>query len=300
MDHDFPSKVTKILSEEITFEDTQHVQRDHLILNIHDLDLNGAAILVEHEGKWYKYITSDDEGASMEWSFQTETRDVWSTRNKDGSLRIIRYNEQNDDVKYSQSVNGRYLFDLTNDESERINLLNPESPDFDPDLNEEIIRKCDRLMYQYLLNDDLFSEPIGFLHERLEEGDPSQIGDGKFVRPFLSDQEYLDLIRAMFDEEEWNGNYHSEQQKELYLNPWVAPMTRKKWRDVQVVEEDMVVSEEAAERLLIYFGVILAVFGVIAGSCCCFWYCCRVWRHQRSKHYMVVYDITRYQDIEFE
>merc|ERR1719300_105793 len=88
------SEVTTVFDVEILINHERNSQRDHLILNIHDLDLNGAAILIEHEGKWYKYITSDDEGASMEWSFQTETRDVWSQRNQDGSLRIMRFYEE--------------------------------------------------------------------------------------------------------------------------------------------------------------------------------------------------------------
>merc|ERR1719334_1496704 len=93
-------------------------------------------------------------------------------------------------------------------------------------------------MWEHLLDNELFSEPITFLHERLEQGDISRFStkneadlEAQFVRPFLDDTEYKDLVQAMFDEEEWNGLYHSKKQKALYLTPWVAPMV-KEWNDV--------------------------------------------------------------------
>merc|ERR1719249_210585 len=65
-----------------------------------------------------------------------------------------------------------------------------------------------------------FSEPLDFLHERLDVGDPSMTEDGKFVRPFLTNKHYKNLVVKMLDDE---GENVPDGLADLYLNVWTAP-----------------------------------------------------------------------------
>ena len=103
------------------------------------------------------------------------------------------------------------------------NLLRPEVDGFDAARNEEVIGICDALIDDFLATNGgaFFSEPIESLHERLTTlGDPSNAGDGQFVRPFLNDSEYRLLIEASLEAEAENV---PPKLKELYLTTWSVP-----------------------------------------------------------------------------
>merc|ERR1712079_933530 len=68
--------------------------------------------------------------------------------------------------------------------------------------------------------DQRFSEPLDFLHERLDVGDPSMTEDGKFVRPFLTNKHYKNLVVKMLEDE---GENVPPGLADLYLNTWVVP-----------------------------------------------------------------------------
>jgi len=68
--------------------------------------------------------------------------------------------------------------------------------------------------------DQRFSEPLDFLHERLDVGDPSMTEDGKFVRPFLTNKHYKNLVVKMLEDE---GENVPSGLADLYLNTWVVP-----------------------------------------------------------------------------
>lgn len=61
------------------------------------------------------------------------------------------------------------------------------------------------------------------LHSRLDKGDPSLIGDGLFVRPFLSDEQYLSMIDTMFKNDIQHGKNRPGKQMRIYLNNWKCP-----------------------------------------------------------------------------
>merc|ERR1712241_405524 len=87
----------------------------------------------------------------------------------------------------------------------------------------EIISKCSDILEDFMANNVLFSVPINTLHSRLDLGDPTQIADGMFVRPFLTNKEYKTHIARMFETEEGRNHFHSMAQIDLYLNTWDCP-----------------------------------------------------------------------------
>ena len=134
----------------------------------------------------------------------------------------------------------QFLFDLSNDESELTNLLNPEAPHHDAQLAKEVVSECEGLVADYIEGHELFSSPIDMLHSRLSKGDPSLTEDGKFVRPFLTAKEYKTLVVKMFKREGQAGNYHSDAQLDLYVNAWTVPQALDSplWERVMYVEAD--------------------------------------------------------------
>ena len=57
------------------------------------------------------------------------------------SLKILDFVEGDEATQFSQVFEDGFLFDLTDDESELYNLLNPALPHYDEALNMEIIEK---------------------------------------------------------------------------------------------------------------------------------------------------------------
>jgi len=203
-----------------------NLARSHLVLNIGDVDLASASMLIEHDGKLFKYIRSNSKSATDRWIYSDNLADVWSVYDEDGqSLKIMEYTEDNEATKFSQVHEDGFLFDLTSDEAELINLLNPEVPVFDDAMNDAIAQRCTAILEQFMAEDELFSNQITALHSRMDEGEPSLIGDGLFVRPFLSDDEYAATMTRIFKSEGQRGNHHPGKQMRLYLSAWTCPGT---------------------------------------------------------------------------
>jgi len=199
-------------------------RRSHLVLNIGDSETKSASILVEIDNVLYKYIKSDPDSATDRWIYSGYLADVWSAFDDDQkSLKVIEYKEGSQDLKYSQVYGTGFLFDLTNDPSELYNLLNPQTPHYDDTLSREVVKQSQVLLDSFMREDDLFSNPIDFLHARLPLGDPGLIGDGMWVRPFLDNSAYTDLLDKMFKFEEKHGRYHSDSQLSLYYDSWSCP-----------------------------------------------------------------------------
>lgn len=200
-------------------------EREHLVLNIGDTELQSASMVIRHEGSLYKYMRTDSNSATDRWVYSGSLSDVWSTIDpEDGtSLKILDFVEGDEVTKYSQVFEDGFLFDLTADESELYNLLNPELPHYDETLNKEIIEECSGILEEFMAENELFSVPINTLHSRLDLGDPTQIADGMFVRPFLTNKEYKTHIARMFETEEGRDHFHSMAQIDLYLNSWDCP-----------------------------------------------------------------------------
>lgn len=200
-------------------------RRDHLVLNVGDLETTSASILVEIDDVIYKYIKSDPTSATDRWIYSGYLADVWSAFDDDDakSLKVREYQDSDEGLKYSQVYGNGFLFDLTNDEAELYNLLNPKSPHYDDALTHSVVKQCQILLDGFMRENDLFSNPIDFLHARLPLGDPGLIGDGMWVRPFLDDSAYNELLIKMFMFEEKHGRYHSDAQKSMYYDKWSVP-----------------------------------------------------------------------------
>merc|ERR1719229_926725 len=209
--------------------------RQHLVVNVGDRELRSARIIVEHEGKLYKFVKSDSSSSTDRWIYSGRLSDVWSVPDYSRltklsyekgkglpSLKVIEYEESNEELAYSQVYDDAFLFDLTNDEAEMYNLLHPDLPHHDKELNTKILEKCDALLGDYMEQNtnQRFSEPLDFLHERLDVGDPSMTEDGKFVRPFLTNKHYKNLVVKMLEDE---GENVPSGLADLYLNTWVVP-----------------------------------------------------------------------------
>merc|ERR1711902_380722 len=131
-------------------------------------------MLFQHEGVLYKFIKSHKGSAADQWVYSGNLKDVWSTMD-DGeeagtgisSLKIVEYDESNELTLYSQVYEDQFLFDLTHDESELINLLNPDAPGYDVKANFVIIKECEALIENYRNSHELFSAPMDMLHTRL-------------------------------------------------------------------------------------------------------------------------------------
>ena len=206
-------------------------ERKQLILNIEHAS---SAVLLQHEDVWYKYVTTDAESPSDAWMYSGHRPDVWSVPNQEPdatkSFSVVEYDAETEELMHSQAVNEAFLFDLTNDVDERLNLLDPSLGHFDAALNEKIVSKCTDLISAFKQN-ELFSNSIAYLHQRLDGiGDPALIDDGLFVRPFLDKKQYRRMLSGMFDDEEAAGRYYSDAFKALYFDEWVCPATSTRSR----------------------------------------------------------------------
>merc|ERR1719361_2049909 len=195
--------------------------RKDLILNIGDELLTSGSMLLDYEGSLFKFIMEDDGERTVE---ERKIWDSWSTiktvtKSLD-AVNIVHYDEENADLKFSQSVDDMFLFEITSDEGERYNLLDPMLPYFDLSLNEQLLENADYLLQEFFEDDELFSPVLEGLFEQLPEGDPTLVADGSFMRPFLNNAEYKDAISAMFAED---PNGHSRAFHALYEEPWISP-----------------------------------------------------------------------------
>ena len=164
------------------------------------------------------------------WTYKRD--DGWCVPEKNGDWNMIL----NDDISLAQSVNNKYLFDLTYDVSERTNLL--QLTDHDAD-NTEIVKYATNILKKYT-HHSLFSEHLSFLWNRLSAGDPQLKGEGSFVSPFLTESEYFKHLakgfgriedkfenrsrQAVIDGVEFDEHMpYSKKLKALYFHKWEAP-----------------------------------------------------------------------------
>merc|ERR1712141_238481 len=254
--------------------------RQSLVVNVGDRELRSARIIVEHEGTLYKYVKSDSSSATDRWIYSGRLSDVWSIPDYSRmtklesdigkglpSLKVVEYESTNPDLVYSQVYEDAFLFDLSNDEAEMYNLLHPDLPHHDKELNAKVLDKCNALLEEYMQQntDQMFSEPLDFLHERLDVGDPSMTEDGKFVRPFLTNRHYKMLVVKMPDDE---GENVPQGLADLYLNTWIAPEREPDEEDELVAEIEIDSKKEPKQfRLEVMLPIILAAAIIILVVC---------------------------------
>merc|ERR1719295_1015302 len=257
-------------------------ERDSLVLNVGDDELRSARILVRVGERLFKYAKSDSTSAADRWIYSDRLSDVWTQPmySEDGlktlGIDVVDYDESKAELMFSQVFEDRFLFDLTSDESEKYNLLNPELPHFDAALNDEVVARSEALLSAWMAEnkDAMFSAPIDFLHERLKAGEPDKTGDGKFVRPFLSDREYKFMVTHMLEAE---GEAVPQGLRELYLVAWVPP---SEVSDIVADEVQDMVTEELEERgeqvmdVSLLLPVGLAAFAVVLVLCAIAMYYC--------------------------
>jgi len=239
--------------------------RQSLVVNVGDRELRSARTIVEHEGTMYKCVNTDSSSSTDRWIYSGRLSDVWSVPDYSRltklsyekgkglpSLKVIEYEESNEELAYSQVYDDAFLFDLTNDEAEMYNLLHPQLPHHDAELNKAVIAKCNEILDQFVQQnqDEFFSEPLDFLHERLDVGDPSMMEDGKFVRPFLTNKRYKTLVVAMIERE---GDNVPSKLAELYTTPWTVP-AKTVWElklegpHIETAEDEGEEEEEEADK----------------------------------------------------
>jgi len=288
-------------------------RRTSLVINIGDDELRSARIMIEREGTYYKYIRSDSTSAIDRWSYSPMFTDSWSAWADDGVSLVRDLYDESDlesEYRWSQAVDDCLLFDVSNDESERYNLLDSNIPHFDADLNEVLVEKSVGLLREWVDEHakELFAAPIAFLHERLAIGDPKLVEDGRFVRPFLSNAQYLHMIKNMFANEANKGNDLPQPLQDLYTNEWVVPTTKTttkgmnnyvapainelrpgvptihREQELAVKVKTFKVMEEEHPQLTwsVIFGLVFAALMVVSAVCVIARYHCRKQRKKSS------------------
>jgi len=193
--------------------------RDHIVMNIGLRNLESSSIVFRYEKnqKLYKYISKSDKIIDR-WAYIRD--DGWCVPGDDGNFNLIL----DEDMSDAQSVDNQYLFDLEDDIAEKHNLLNLND-------NHEIIQYAKDIMTGYTEH-YLYSEPLTFLWNRLPAGDPSDLGDGAFVAPFLNEEDYTFHLRKGFKaiDAKYGGQDISPYSKALqamYFKHWQPPKTQQ-------------------------------------------------------------------------
>jgi len=84
-----------------------------------------------------------------------------------------------------------------------------------------VVAKSKALLEEFVRKDGedpFFCESISTLHTRQDEGDPSLIDDGEFVRPWLDNAAYKEAVEEMFE-----TSVVPKNVRDLYLNAWTVP-----------------------------------------------------------------------------
>lgn len=208
-------------------EENENKLRDHIVLNIGRRDFSSASIIFEKDGITYKYVSENEEIDT--WAYKRD--DGWCVPDENNNWGVIL----DTDISLSSHVDNKYLFDLTNDISEKTNLFQLN----DEELTEGLKHYATKLMKPYVEH-QLYGEHLRFLWIRMPAGDPSQLGEGAFVAPFLTELEYFKHVSRGFSgiEEEFklsaetaqrNGEKFQEQMpytkalKGLYFKKWTPP-----------------------------------------------------------------------------
>ena len=244
-------------------------KRDHITLNIGLRSLESASIIFEYEdGKLYKYISKTDSGIDR-WAYIRD--DGWCIPDGDGNFNLILDGEVSD----AKEVDNKYVFCLSDDIAEKTNLLQYESTK-----NAELVKYAKTLMTGYTEH-YLFSEPLTFLWNRLPAGDPTLLGDGSFVSPFLNDKDYSFHLRKGFSL--MDAKYesiaaehgvdvadisYSKALQALYFKKWEAPTSGEEESEDETEDEwTMVIPVNMWTVSLLVFSVCMSVYVL-----CKFWF----------------------------
>jgi len=272
------------LSAEVQFDidvsaDIGALVRTALVLDVKEAG-EGMSVLLSHQHAMYKYVKMDtgDSGKLSKLDVfvaMENPSDSWSRPH--GEDIYVFGGDENDALwpvmRFSQPIDGEYLFDLTHDESEIHNLLQPELPGFDAELNVLLVSNAQRAVKQFLAADQLFCPEIEFLHEALSKGVPST--ENEALGPFLSDDEYDELIHDAFVD-----SPYPDPLGRIYQNEWIRPdlvteesdqsgeLKEKVVAPVKVGEGEGEEAEDVAKKgtPLEWWGVLLIVMAAISIS----------------------------------
>jgi len=183
-------------------ENNENKLRDHIVLNIGARDFSSSSIVFEKDNILYKYLAENEEIDT--WAYKRD--DGWCVPDEDNNWGVILDTE----ISLSSHVENKYLFDLTNDISEKTNLLQLQ----DTETTEALKKHAQKLMKPYTEH-QLFGEHLRFLWIRMPAGDPSLLGQGTFVAPFLTELEYFKHVSRGFSgiEEEFKLAAEVAQKK---------------------------------------------------------------------------------------
>ena len=186
------------------------------------------------DGKYYKYVIADLNDADFNWIRQRN--DGWCNINFTADNSI--YVEDVDTSPYSTSAlikDSQFLFDLTDDEGEKFNLIRLGKID-----GRKLKAKKKNAMVRFakgVLEDELalnnvgnsnnmqfYHEPIDCFWTFLEAGDPLHYHyttpvEGYYIMPFLSDTTYINKLANCFA----NVTTIPPALSDLYLNEWSSP-----------------------------------------------------------------------------
>eukprot|EP00488_Nonionellina_sp_1-RS-2012_P002443 TRINITY_DN46_c0_g1_i4.p1 TRINITY_DN46_c0_g1~~TRINITY_DN46_c0_g1_i4.p1 ORF type:complete len:450 (-),score=153.57 TRINITY_DN46_c0_g1_i4:221-1570(-) len=240
--------------------DNENKRRNHIVLNIGARDFSSASIVFEKDDILYKYLSENEE--IDKWAYKRD--DGWCVPDDNNNWDMIL----DADIALSGDVESRYLFDLTNDVSEKTNLLQLED-------HEELTEYAAKLLAPYIKH-RLYGEYLPFLWKRIPAEDPSNFGEGQSIVPFMSETEYFNHVAAGFSDIEDDYNERKQQAKKghtkftekmrftkalkrLYMEKWKPPV----YDDVDDVPA-AVVSASHSNVFLWYVYVIIAVVVVAA------------------------------------
>eukprot|EP01084_Bolivina_argentea_P289503 497160_1 len=233
------------------------INRDHIVFNIGLRNLQSATIVFKYktDGHLYKYIAQDI--SVDQWAYKRE--DGWCVPEDNGDWNVI----YNDDISLAQHVDNKYLFDLSNDIGEKTNLLQMTE---EKDSNEKLAKYAKKLMKPYIEH-VLYGEYLRFLWVRMPVGDPSQLGDGAFVAPFLTELEYFKHVSRGFSSLEDEFKEAAAEAKANGVKfDGKMPFTKalkglyfQKWKPPTYVIENENSKNSKQNAILWYIYVIIAV-----------------------------------------
>merc|ERR1712130_447851 len=177
----------------------------------------------------------------------------------------------------------------SDDIAEKTNLLQYESSK-----NDLLMEYAKDLMNGYTTH-YLFSEPLTFLWNRLPAGDPTLLGEGSFVSPFLNEKDYTFHLRKGFSlmttkyeaiAAENGVNVedisYSKALQALYFKKWIAPSNEESTEDEVVTTTDewtMVIPVNMWTVSLLVFSVCMSIYILIK-----FWF---AYNYQRDGYKLI-------------
>eukprot|EP00486_Rosalina_sp_Unknown_P000163 CAMPEP_0201566132 /NCGR_PEP_ID=MMETSP0190_2-20130828/5682_1 /ASSEMBLY_ACC=CAM_ASM_000263 /TAXON_ID=37353 /ORGANISM="Rosalina sp." /LENGTH=441 /DNA_ID=CAMNT_0047984413 /DNA_START=961 /DNA_END=2286 /DNA_ORIENTATION=- len=226
-------------------------ERSALLLNVQSPsistinDVISASLIYKYEwqtprgktkgdGKYYKYVIADLDDA--DWNWVRQRNDGWCNINYTANNSI--YVEDVENSPYSSSAlikDSQFLFDLTDDEGEKFNLIRLDKIDgtkLKAKKKNAMVRFAkavlmDELSLDNTLNDNnmqFYHEPIDCFWTMLEAGDPANFNymspvEGFYIMPFLSQPAYLNRLTNCLA----NVSTIPVALSDLYLNEWMSP-----------------------------------------------------------------------------